>query len=115
MTDASSLMGPLLLMGWGMMSDACEKDQLPRMENKKLKASVCCGCEPRLAKLIADGCKIVADGPLFLIQNDSKSIQFRVRKEDGWLKFAGDNVSTYEPVPEAAQAIEEEKSSAPVA
>ena len=85
------------------------------MENKKLKASVCCSCETRLAKLIVDGCQVVADGPVFVVQNDSKSIQYRVRKEDGWLKFVGDIVAEQEeePAPEAALAVEEKKSSPP--
>ena len=74
MSDESSLMGPLLLAGWGMAADSCDECEVPRMESKQLKASVCCGCEGRLSKLIVDGCKIVADGPLFLIQNESKTV-----------------------------------------
>ena len=66
-SDASSLMGPLLLKGWGMQADSCDECQVPRMESRALKASVCCGCEGRLSKLIVDGCTILSDGPLLMI------------------------------------------------
>ena len=75
MTDASSLMGPLLLKGWAMSADSCDDCEVPLMKWKKLNASVCCACETQLAKYIVNGCHIVADGPAnFLIENDVKTI-----------------------------------------
>ena len=108
MTDAASLMGPLLLKGWAMTAESCEECGVPLMKDKKLNASLCCSCEQRLAKLVVDGSKIVADGPLYLVENASKSIQFRVRKEDGLLKFAGE-VETVEEAPAQPAPIEQKQ------
>ena len=90
MVDASSLMGPLLLKGWAMGAEGCEKDMTPFMIDKKNKGSICCACETRLAKLIVDGYRIVPDGPAWLVENDSGAVRYRIRKEDGLFKFVGE-------------------------
>ncbi len=81
MVDASSLMGPLLLKGWAMGAESCDLDMTPLMQDKKNKGSLCCACEGKLAKLVAEGCNIVPDGPLWLVQNASQSVKYRIKKE----------------------------------
>ena len=113
--DASSLMGPLLLKGWAMGAEACDLDSIPIMLDKRLKGGICCGCQPKLGEYIVNGCKIVADGPLYLLQNDSKSIKFRVKKENGLFSLQGkveDEVPA--PKPKAAPVVEEKKVAEPV-
>ena len=115
MTDASSLMGPLLLKGWAMGAETCDEDFTPLMIDKKNKGSVCCSCEGRLAKLIVDGCNIRPDGPAWLVENNAGTVRYRVRKEQGLFKFVGELKDVSAPKPAEASAKKEEiKTSAPV-
>ena len=119
MTDASSLMGPLLLKGWAMSAESCDECMTPLMLDKKNKGSVCCGCETRLAKLIVDGSSIVPDGPLWIVENQSGTVKFRVRKENGLFKFVGEIAEeiaakpapapVQAPAPKPAPALADEK------
>ena len=111
MTDASSLMGPLLLKGWAMGAESCDEDMTPLMIDKKNKGSVCCACEGRLAKLIVDGCAIFPDGPAWLVMNGSGTIKYRIRKEQGLFKFVGElkDVAAPTPAPAAVAKKEETK------
>ena len=108
MADASSLMGPLLLKGWGMAAETCDKDQTPLMFDKKNNGSVCCACEPRLAKLLAESCNIVRDGPLYMVENKSQTISHRVLKKDGLFIIVEQpkEVSAPKPVLEEAKQVE---------
>ena len=102
MADASGLMGQLLLKGYAMGAESCDEDMYPLMIDKKNKGSVCCQCEGKLAKLLVDGCKFVPDGPAWLVQNDSGSVRYRVRKENGIFKFVGEVKDVTAPKPVAA-------------
>ena len=74
-SDASALMGPLLLKGWAMTAESCEVDYNPLMKDMKNGGSVCVSCENKLAKLIAvEGYRIVPDGLMYLLENDSKTV-----------------------------------------
>ena len=69
MVDASTLMGPLLLKGWAMGADSCDIDMTPLMEDKRNKGKICCQCDHKLAKLICDGCSIVAREFCYYVEN----------------------------------------------
>eukprot|EP00353_Schmidingerella_taraikaensis_P008781 CAMPEP_0185582008 /NCGR_PEP_ID=MMETSP0434-20130131/19591_1 /TAXON_ID=626734 ORGANISM="Favella taraikaensis, Strain Fe Narragansett Bay" /NCGR_SAMPLE_ID=MMETSP0434 /ASSEMBLY_ACC=CAM_ASM_000379 /LENGTH=112 /DNA_ID=CAMNT_0028200699 /DNA_START=15 /DNA_END=353 /DNA_ORIENTATION=+ len=105
MADVSSLMGPLLLKGWAMSAESCDDDMTPLMTDKKNKGSICCACEAKLAKLVANGCKISPDGPLWVVENDSRTVRYRVRKENGLFKFLGEieDVSALKPLEQPVQ------------
>ena len=116
MTDASSLMGPLLLKGWAMSAESCDECMTPLMLDKKNKGSVCCGCETRLAKLIVNGSSIVPDGPLWLVENQSGTVKYRIRKENGLFKFVGELAEEVaaKPAPAPVQAPTPKPALAPV-
>ena len=99
MTSASSLMGPLLLKGWAMSAEACDECMVPLMADRKHKASICCECETELAKMVVSGGRIVQDGPLFLIEGGGCGGEFRVRKENGMFKLAGEIKEEAAPEP----------------
>ena len=65
--DASALMGPLLLKGWAMTAESCDVDFIPLMKDMRNGGSICVCCHKDLTQLIIGGCRIVADGLMYLV------------------------------------------------
>ena len=93
--DASGRMGQLMLFGWGMMGDICEKHACPLMQQPIYKNRICVDCQIELCNLlIMSQNKIEKDGDGFKIK-------------DRKVKVVQGNM--LELVPETIEEVKEEK------